>query len=170
MPLTPLDIRKKEFGTQLRGLSPKEVQSFLEMVAKEMEQLRKERALLAEQVDELRGRLEQHERTEDLLKETLVTAQKTTAEMRTTAQEQAKVVLDKAEQERQELIRQAKQEREELIRQAEQDAEKLRSELVRLASERENLLGQVRAIAGSYLSMTEKWEAGHPKDGPEAAD
>jgi cell division initiation protein len=39
MKLTPLDIRKQEFRKTLRGFDPIEVQTFLEMVGEEYEQL-----------------------------------------------------------------------------------------------------------------------------------
>ncbi|MEO0115453.1 MAG: DivIVA domain-containing protein, partial [candidate division WOR-3 bacterium] len=82
MPITPIDIRKKKFSTQLRGINAQEVKNFLEMVANEMEVLRKERALLAEKVDELQAKLEGYVKTEKLLKDTLVTAQAATEEIK----------------------------------------------------------------------------------------
>ena len=39
MKITPLDIRRKEFPTKLRGLDGKEVHSFLELVREQMEEL-----------------------------------------------------------------------------------------------------------------------------------
>ncbi|MBM3323936.1 DivIVA domain-containing protein, partial [candidate division WOR-3 bacterium] len=89
MPITPLDVRKKTFATQLRGFAPAEVRAFLALVADELEELRKERGTLVERLDELTGRIEAFQRTEQLLKETLVTAQKATGEMRNVARQEA---------------------------------------------------------------------------------
>ena len=41
MKLSPLDIKKQEFGKKFKGFSPDEVNSFLDMIADEMEDLLK---------------------------------------------------------------------------------------------------------------------------------
>ncbi len=158
MPITPLDVRKKSFPTQLRGFSTREVKSFLELVAKEMEELRKERGLLAEKVDELAAKLEGYERTEQLLKETLLTAQKTTGELRTTAEAQAEVLLAKAEQEAKGELLQARKEAGEIIQQAKRQEEELTAKLKEIETRRATMVDQVRGIAHSCLSMAERWE------------
>ncbi|MBN2536764.1 DivIVA domain-containing protein [candidate division WOR-3 bacterium] len=161
MPLTPLDIRQKTFAGQLRGVNAREVTAFLELVAKEMEQLRKERGLLAEKVDEIQARVEQYQRTEDLLRDTMLTAQRTADECRANAEQEAAVIR-----------RQAEQDAEEIRRRAGADAEALRRELDRLESERQSLLQQVRAIALSFTAMADRWQsgAGQTEDEPARED
>jgi len=167
MPITPLDIRKKTFASQLRGLSAKEVKSFLDLVAKEVEGLRKERGLLAEKVDELSAQLETHQRTEKLLKETLLTAQKTSGELRQAAEQEARAVLAKAEQDAREEVRVAKEEAARLVREAEEQGRRLRDRLAELESRRSALLDQIRGIGHSCHSLVERWnqdETGHHED------
>lgn len=155
MPITPLEVRKKLFATQLRGYSPREVRSFLELVAKEMEELRRDRGLLAEKVDGLAAKLETHERTEGLLKDTLLTAQRATDDLRSGAEEKAKSIVAEAELKAGEIAREARTK-----------AERLRSDLGRLEMKRANLLDQIRGIAQTYLSMTERLES-QPVPSPE---
>ncbi|OYD14082.1 hypothetical protein CH330_09425 [candidate division WOR-3 bacterium JGI_Cruoil_03_51_56] len=159
MPITPLDIRKKTFSTQFRGLAQKEVKSFLELVAKEMEELRKKRGLLEEEINELSVKLKGYERTEMLLKDTLLTAQKTTDELRSAAREKAKAMSEKAEQDAKGKLQNAQKRADEIIHTARKEADRLKYELVHLETEKSNLLHQLRAIANSFLLMIDKWES-----------
>ncbi len=169
MPITPLDVKKKTFGTQLRGVSPKEVTAFLALVAKEMEQLRKERGMLAEKVDELSARLEQYERTEDLLKETLLTAQKTTGDLRTAARQECDAIKRKAEEDARALLAEATQQADKTLDDTRAEAAELRRELDRLAAQRTSLLQQMRGIMNSFSTLIDRWEAEPASNEPNAA-
>lgn len=147
MPITPLDIKNKTFSSQLRGLAPREVRSFLELVAKEVEELRRERGMLAEKVDELAARLETYERTEALLKETLITAQKATNELRTNAEERSRMIVERAEQRAREIILEG-----------EKEAAKLKADLKEFETRRLNLIDQIRGLAHACLAMADTWE------------
>ena len=150
MPITPLDIRKKTFSNQLRGLSAREVRAFLELVAKEMEELRKERGLLAEKVDELAARIENYERTEKLLKETLVTAQQTAEEMRTAAGEHSRALRAKAETEAADRVLKAEREADVMLKKAHKQLEEMQAEIRELETSQGSLLD---ALMGNYLKQ-----------------
>lgn len=138
MALTPLEIRKKAFTRSFRGYTVKEVRAFLAIVASEFEELRKERAALAEKVDELASRVATFEKMEKLLKDTLLTAQQVAEEMRANV-----------ERERQLMVERIKQE-----------SEKMRSELNELKGRRALLLDEIRGIANTYLALVARFEKG----------
>jgi cell division initiation protein len=150
MAITPLDIKKKTFTGQLRGFSKTEVQEFLQVVAGEMEELRKERAMLAEKVDELGARLEAYQKTEKLLNDTLVTAQKATGDLRDQAKLEAAAIVEKAQldAERVRLEHGAKM-------------TKLNEELHHLQVRRSNLIDEIAGIARTYLAMAERHWGDH---------
>ena len=148
MPITPIDIRKKKFSTHLRGIDAQEVKNFLDLVANEMEVLRKERSLLAEKVDELSAKLEGYTRTEKLLKDTLLTAQQATTDMKQATQKEAETTLEKARLEAQAII----QKTEEVTR-------RLRTEINELSIKKRTFFGELRGVIQSYLSMLEHWES-----------
>ena len=148
MPITPIDIRKKKFSAQLRGLNPQEVKNFLDQIANEMEALRKERSLLAEKVDEVSAKLEGYSRTEKLLKDTLVTAQQATSDMKQATQKEVEAIVEKA-----------KLEAKNIIQEAEDDIKELKEELNELAIKKQTFLGEIKGIIQSYLSMLEHWES-----------
>ncbi len=157
MAITPLDIKKKTFSPQVRGLSKTEVKEFMELVATEMEDLRKERALLAEKTEELSGRVAAYEKTEQLLKDTLVTAQWATGQLREEAKNEAELVVEKA-----------KLEAERIRLEAGQQARNLADELRALEMKRSNLTDEIAAIARTYLAMAERMN--DRKMSAEAAD
>jgi len=157
MAITPLDIRKKTFTTQRHGLSKTEVEEFVEEVADELEDLRKERAQLTEKVDQLGKRLEAYEKTEQLLKDTLVTAQKATSQLRDEAKKEAGLVVEKA-----------RLEAERIKRDAEQQIRSVGDELRALEAKRATLSDEIAAIARTYLTMAERMSDRKPN--AEAAD
>ncbi|HDR00474.1 MAG TPA: DivIVA domain-containing protein [candidate division WOR-3 bacterium] len=158
MSITPIDIRKKTFASQLRGCSPREVQAFLDLVAREVESLRKDRGTLAEKVDELSGRLDQYHRTEDLLKETLLTARKTAEDRREALEQQCVNERRKTEEDCRAMRAAAEEQARQIVEQAEAEAARLAQEVERLQNERDVLLSQIRGIASSFQSLVEKWE------------
>jgi cell division initiation protein len=142
-------MRKKTFGkVTFKGLDEKEVKSFLEQVAKDMEALWKERTLLAEKVEELNARLEGFTRTEKAFQEAFVTAQQACKELKDNAGSEAKNILEKARLESQRLVREA-----------DEEAKTLSEELKELRTRRLAMLSEIRGIVDSFGKLIEHWES-----------
>jgi cell division initiation protein len=98
MNITPLDIQQQQFkGKMLGGLDPNDVDSFLQMVAFEMESLIRENSELKEQVRKFTQQLEEFSQREVTLRETMLAAQKVTEEMKANAQKEAHLTVSEAE-------------------------------------------------------------------------
>lgn len=97
MRLTPLDIQNHHFAQRLRGYDPEEVQAFHRMVAEDFEGLIRESERLRERIRELESRVEEMGAREALLRQTLVTAQEVSEDLRRTAAKEAEVMLAEAE-------------------------------------------------------------------------
>jgi len=98
MNITPLDIQQQQFkGKMLGGLDPNDVDSFLQMVASEMESLIRENSDLKEQVRKFTQQLEEFSQREVTLRETMLAAQKVTEEMKANAQKEANLLVSEAE-------------------------------------------------------------------------
>ena len=93
MDTTPLDIRKQEFGRQFRGYNRTEVDTFLDMVASEMENLTRRKNDLEEELSHLNDRLEDYKKIEATLQSTLLTSQRQAEEMIKNAEERAELIL-----------------------------------------------------------------------------
>ncbi len=76
MNITPLDIRKQEFGRKMRGYDPEEVHGFLERVASALEEANAAVATLEERMKEAEGRLGHYRLIEQNLQDAAVTVQK----------------------------------------------------------------------------------------------
>ncbi len=97
MKLTPLDIQRQSFESAFRGFDRDEVRTYLNVVAEEMEQLRSENEKLQEEVRRQSALLAEHREREQILKNTLVAAQKTSEDMKDNAKKQSQMLLKEAE-------------------------------------------------------------------------
>ncbi len=97
--LTPLDIHNQEFRRVLRGYSEDEVDDFLDRVVSDFEALLRDNAALKEEVEDLRGRVEQYRQLENTLHSTLIVAQETAEEVKQSARKEAQLIVREAEEE-----------------------------------------------------------------------
>jgi cell division initiation protein len=98
MNITPLDIQQQQFkGKMLGGLDPNDVDSFLQIVAAEMESLMRENSELKEQGRRVSQQLEEFSQREVTLRETMLAAQKISEEMKANAQKEATLMISEAE-------------------------------------------------------------------------
>ncbi len=153
MKITPLDIRKQEFKKVFKGYDKHEVDIFLEMVAKEMEDLIKENTALIEQVRELEAKIEDYRRMEKTLQDTLTSAQRTTDELRR-----------KAEREAENIIKNAKLEAEKILNEAHKKMQDLLSQISALKSQRDAFISQFRGFLEAQLRMLMEMEEGKKEE------
>jgi cell division initiation protein len=154
MRITPVDIRQQQFTTRFRGFDSQEVDTFLEDVADDFENLLKENALLKEQlaVHEERSRgMAEHEK---LLKDTLVTTQRIAEEMKENARREAQI-----------SAREAEVQAERLLEEARAAEAKIRSEIWSLKKTRRQLMEGLMSTVETYQRIL----AGDLQDA-EAAD
>ncbi|MCK5287080.1 MAG: DivIVA domain-containing protein [Thermodesulfovibrionia bacterium] len=107
MRITPLDIQQKQFPVKFRGFDDEEVDSFLEVVREEMEELLRDNASLREEVKRLEKQLKELKNMESTLKDTLLAAQQMVEEYKNTAQKDAELVKKEAELRAEEIIRES---------------------------------------------------------------
>jgi len=114
MKLTPLDIARRDFGLALRGYHREEVDEFLANVQEEFERIYKENNGLREEVVTLSRQVEQYRAMEDLLKNSILLAQKVAEDIRANAQKEAELVLGQARADRQKNMEEANRELEQI--------------------------------------------------------
>ena len=95
--LTPLEIQKHRFSRKWKGLDPIEVGAFLDIAAEGMEDLAREKAALESRIRALEEENAEHRQREHILKETLVSAQRASDDIRAAAQAQAELIVKEAE-------------------------------------------------------------------------
>jgi cell division initiation protein len=95
--LTPLEIQKHRFSRKWKGLDPTEVGAFLDMAAEEMEALARENASLQGRIRGLEEENAEHRDRERVLKDTLLSAQRASDDIRGAAQTKAELMVQEAE-------------------------------------------------------------------------
>jgi cell division initiation protein len=107
MNLTPLDIQKQTFSRNLKGYNQDEVRAYLHLIAEEIERLVRDVDRLARENAMLREDLDDHSQRERILKDTLLSAQKVSEDVRATARKEAELIVKDAELLSERLISQA---------------------------------------------------------------
>jgi cell division initiation protein len=97
MRLTPLDIQNHRFSHRLRGFDPAEVEDFLRVVGEDYESLAQENETLRGAVRGLELRVAELAGQEGRLRDTMVTAQALTEDLKRTAIREAEMMIGEAE-------------------------------------------------------------------------
>jgi len=144
MELSPLEITQRDFGRKFRGYDPEEVQTFLEQIADEMTRLLQEASDRAGQIQRLEAQVRVHQEREDSLRNTLVTAQRMTEDMKGNAKQEADLILKEAE---------LKAER--LLEQAHRKLAQVQAEIAEMVRQRELFVAKLRGLLKSHLEWLE---------------
>ena len=146
--LTPLDVRRYEFGRVLRGYDPARVDQFREQVADELERLGRLNQELEQKARTFHDQLKSFRERDKALNEALVSAQQLRSEMR-----------EQAERESQLTVREAQAQAERLVADAQSDIRRVEDELAALERFRRNYLAQLRVFVERQLSEISAAEA-----------
>ncbi|MEW6602284.1 MAG: DivIVA domain-containing protein [Nitrospirota bacterium] len=144
MRITPLDIQQKQFATRFRGFDMEEVDSFLELIREEMEELLRENANLREESRRFEKQLKEYKNIETTLRDTLVKTQEMVEEYKSTAVKDAELIKKEAELKADEIVKGA-QER----------VVKIHEDITDLKGIRRHFKEEVRRLIESHLGMLE---------------
>lgn len=142
--LTPLDVRRYDFGRALRGYDPKRVDTFRDQVAEEMDRLTRLNVDLESRARTFHEQLRAFRERDKALNDALVSAQQLRGELK-----------EQAEREAQLTIREAQAEAEKIVESARGDVRRMQAELDALDRSRRSYLAQMRTILSRQLSELE---------------
>lgn len=142
--LTPLDVRRYDFGRALRGYDPARVDQFRDQVADEMERLARVNQDLDQKARAFHEQLRAFRERDRALNEALVSAQQMRQETREQAEREAALI-----------IREAQAEGERFIESARGEVRRVQEELQTLERSRRAYLAQMRALVSRHLSEIE---------------
>jgi cell division initiation protein len=97
MKISPMDIQRQTFAAGWRGYDKEEVRTYLGLVAEELAALQRERDLLHQQSQNLQAVVDEAREREAILKNTLLTAQRASEEIRENARRSADSTIKEAE-------------------------------------------------------------------------
>jgi cell division initiation protein len=114
MSLSPAEIRHAELDRGLFGYKRATVDELLDEIVESFEQVWRERADLADKVEQLEAEIVRFRELENLLRTTLVSAERASHELRDQARKEAELIVSEAQSEARRLTRDARSERERL--------------------------------------------------------
>ena len=112
MALTPVEIRHIHMKRGLFGYRPADVDAILAEVITSFEDVWRERADLADKVEALEAELVRYRELEDILRTTLVSAERSAQEQREQAHREAELIISEAHAEARTITHRALAERE----------------------------------------------------------
>ncbi|MCP5103915.1 MAG: DivIVA domain-containing protein [bacterium] len=107
MKLTPQDILTQQFNIKGKGFDKEEVTAFLGQAAEILENEILEKERLRKDLDKIKKSLAKLEKREDILRDTLIAAQKFSEEIKSNARKESELVIKEAEMKADEIINNA---------------------------------------------------------------
>jgi DivIVA domain-containing protein len=142
--LTPLDVRRYDFGRALRGYNPARVDQFRDQVAEELERLTRINQDLDAKARSFHEQLRAFRERDKALNDALIAAQQLRDDVRGQAEREAQLV-----------IREAQGEAERIIESARAEVRRMEEELDSLDRSRRTYLAQMRTLIARQLSEVE---------------
>ena len=115
MALTPVEIRHVKLSRGLRGYKVSGVDRLLTEIVESFEDVWRERADLADRVEQLDADLTRHKELEELMRKTLVSAERSSVELKEQARREADLILGEAHAEARRVQRDAIADNERLV-------------------------------------------------------
>ncbi|OJV64758.1 MAG: hypothetical protein BGO41_14265 [Clostridiales bacterium 38-18] len=108
--LTPLDIQNKQFSKSLRGYNEVEVEEYLALIVRSMEELIQVNIETTAKISEMEKQLDRYQVMEKTINEAMILAQRTSEDMIKSAHEKADFIIQKADDQAKSIISDANNE------------------------------------------------------------
>jgi len=139
--LTPLDVRRYDFGRAMRGYDPARVERFREQVAEELERLTRQTVDLDSKAKSFHEQLRAFRERDKALNDALVSAQQLRNEIRESAEREASLI-----------VREARAAGERELDELRGEVRRLEMEITELDRARRSHLAQLRQMAERQLA------------------
>jgi cell division initiation protein len=142
MKIMPIEIRNQEFKKSMRGFDPVEVETFLDLVAGEYEELLAENERLQKQNESIEADLKHFREAERTLKQTLYNVQKTSQQSKENSVKEANLIKKEAQLSAIQLVERARSE-----------VHKMQEEVLALKRQKDSLITRLKHILSSQIEL-----------------
>jgi cell division initiation protein len=142
MKITPLEIKRQQFKKTMRGFDPIEVETFLEMVSNELEELIHENKQQRDKILEQETQLADYKNIEKTLQQTLMQAQETSGKSIENSKREAELIVKDAEIKASQIIEKARL-----------DFAHIKEEISQLKARKESVLSKLKIMLSSELNL-----------------
>lgn len=157
MRITALEVRSYQIKKAFMGLDAREVDHLKELASDALEDATREITALQDRLSETATRLTEHLSREDILKNTITTAQSMVEDLKGNARKEAELI-----------VAEARMQADEIVRQAHARASSLQDEIYRLKKQRMEIETQLKAVIDYHTGILVLEEAESKKADEEA--
>lgn len=154
MKLTPQEVISQEFSIKVKGYDKEEVKHFLMQVAESLETVILEREHLKKEFERIKENLTKFEKREDVLRDTLISAQKFSHEIKMNAQREAELIIKESEVKAESIINNAINRQREL----KEEIRNLRFKRTEIEGDIINMLNSLKELIESYRKEDEEFD------------
>lgn len=167
MALSPLDIHHKEFKTaRFGGYNEEEVDSFLDLVADELDKILQENNDLRLQMEHLKQRLAEFEEMQSSLQSALLAATRSAEAVKEQARQESEKIMLKTQKEAELLIGSADEQARQIHLKGQVERQKLEQSYAQLKNIKRHYLQSIKEIADAHLAQVAELEAREAIDAP----
>ena len=142
MKITPLEVKRQEFKKVLRGYDPVEVDTFLDMLSNELEEMNTLNKHIKDKVIELETQLSDYKRMEKTLQQTLLQAQETSGKSIENSRKEADLIVKEAELKASQIVEKART-----------DFSRAKEEISNLKARKESSISRLKVLLNSELDL-----------------
>jgi cell division initiation protein len=154
MRLTPQDILNQQFSLKMKGYDKEEVNHFMMEIAEMLESEILEREQLKKELDRGNEKLAKFEKREDVLRDTLISAQKFSHEIKMNAEREAELVIKEAEIKAEAIINNAVSRQREI----KEEIRNLKFKRMEIENDIINMLTSLKELIETYRREDEEFE------------
>jgi cell division initiation protein len=142
MKISPLEIKRQQFKKSMRGYDPVEVETFLEMVSNEVEDLISENRVQKDKLLQQETQLADYKNIEKTLQQTLMQAQETSGKSIENSKREAELIIKEAEVKASQIVEKARL-----------DFAHVKEEISQLKARKESILSRMKVLLSSELNL-----------------
>lgn len=164
MPVRPIDLRRKEFKSGFRGYDANQVDDFLDEVADEFERAVNDNGRMRDEIEVLKGRLQQFEELEGSIRAALVHAEQAAEDLRRSANREADAVREAAQREAEFTVREAQERSHRLLADSSSRVERVDESYKALTTAKQQFANDFRHLLRTYLSVMDQADTASAKE------
>ncbi len=147
MKITPLEIKRQQFKKVMRGYDPVEVDTFLDMLSHELEDVLSRNKELKDKLIELETQLKDYKNMEKTLQQTLLQAQETSGKEIENSRKEATLIVQEAELKASQIVDKARM-----------DFGRMKEEIANLKARKESILSRLKVLLTSEIDLIKALE------------
>lgn len=164
MAIKPIDVRRKEFKSGLRGYDHNQVDDFLDSVADEFERTYTDNVRMRDEISSLRERLQQFEDLEGSIRSALVHAEQASNDLRESARRESEAVRESARREAELTVKEAQNHAHQMLADSSARVERVQESYEALREARQTFSADFRHLLQAYASVMDNMDVASAKE------